>query len=487
MTARRKLDSSIRLGIAVSCATLVFIVSPCFNASANLQQTHGIDPDRPRYQVNLALDTERGTYKGSERVSWTNRGDHAASVVFFHLYPNLRSAQPPALPPNGNVSEAPAAPDEPRIDILEVRSVAGDLPLYSYLDDQGVTLRVNLREPVASGDTVELALKFKGSVPEIDAEESALVTHVVKQVSAAIKNEREVRRARELNFRSRGMMFLGTAFPVLVVHDGDDWRRKLEPGVGDLVFTETADYDVLIETKGGVPVFTSAADVGKPGGEALLFSGKALRDFAIVAGPGLQSAQRVVGELTIRSIFLAEHERVGRRVLANAADAARIFQGRFGPLPFALISIVEAPLVAGLGSAEFAGFDVIASAFYVDFESQAMRNMPELIRDQRASVEDSLEWTVAHLIAHQWWGAAVGNDPARDPVLDEALAGWSALLYYREVYGEQRTAAVLQDQLLGVYRLYRTFGGEDMAADRPARDYRNSFQYAAIVMTKGAL
>ena len=94
---------------------------------------------------------------------------------------------------------------------------------------------------------------------------------------------------------------------------------------------------------------------------------------------------------------------------------------------------------------------------------------------------------MAHLIAHQWRGTAVGNDPAREPVLDEALAGWSALLYYREVYGEQRAAAVLQDQLLGVYRLYRTFGGEDMAADRPARDYRNTFQYAAIVMTKGAL
>ena len=35
--------------------------------------------------------------------------------------------------------------------------------------------------------------------------------------------------------------------------------------------------------------------------------------------------------------------------------------------------------------------------------------------------------------------------------------------------------------------MYRTFGGEDMDANRPARDYRNTFQYAAIVSTKGAL
>jgi hypothetical protein len=151
------------------------------------------------------------------------------------------------------------------------------------------------------------------------------------------------------------------------------------------------------------------------------------------------------------------------------------------------MTIAEAPLVAGLGSTAFAGLNVIASAFYVDFDSAAMRNLPALIREQRSSVEQSLEWTVGHLVAHQWWGVAVGNDPAREPVLDEALSCWSALLYYREMYGEQLAATALDDQLLGVYRLYRTFGGEDMDANRPSREYRNSFQYVAIVTTKGAM
>jgi hypothetical protein len=61
------------------------------------------------------------------------------------------------------------------------------------------------------------------------------------------------------------------------------------------------------------------------------------------------------------------------------------------------------------------------------------------------------------------------------------------LLYYKEVYGEEQARAVKEDQLLGVYRVYRTFGGEDMDANRPTRDYLNSFQYTAIVTTKGAL
>jgi hypothetical protein len=178
---------------------------------------------------------------------------------------------------------------------------------------------------------------------------------------------------------------------------------------------------------------------------------------------------------------------VGKRVFAAAAEAVRVFTARFGELPYKTLNLVDVPLVASLGSAEFTGLGGIASAFYIDFDSQQVRNLPEIIREQRASVEDSLEWTVAHVVAHQWWGAAVGNNPERDPVIDEALANWSALLYYREVHGEERAQAVMEDQLRGVYKVYRTFGGEDMAADRNARDYRNFFQYSAIVSSKGAL
>jgi hypothetical protein len=218
-----------------------------------------------------------------------------------------------------------------------------------------------------------------------------------------------------------------------------------------------------------------------------VFSASGLRDCAVIAGRNLRSQQREIGGITLRSIFFPEHERVGTRVLVMAEDALRIFNSRFGLLPFKTINIAEAPLVAGLGSTEFAGLEIIASAFYVDFDSAAGRNLPEIIREQRQPVEESLEWSVAHLIAHQWWGAAVGNDPAREPVLDEAMASWSALLYFRELHGEGKAAAVQEDQLRGVYRVYRTLGGEDMDANRPSREYRNSFQYSAVVASKGAL
>lgn len=478
----------------VSAALLLFAwVALVSFAAASAQQptqssgeTTSTEVARQRYQIQLKIDFDQRSYTGSERVRWVNRGDHATAVLYFHLYSNLRPDQTAI---SAGVGSPSTESEEPRIEITDVRFAADGAPLTYSIDDQGTTLRVNLRDQVLAGSSTEVVVGFKGSVPEVDPDETSLTSHVVKQVSAALRGDRETRRPRDLNFHCRGVMLLGTSYPVLAVHDGDEWVRKLEPSVGDIIFNEVADYEVKIDVAPGVIVFTSAGEnqAGSAREKVTVFSAPALRDFAIIAGRNLRSEQTQIGETTLRSIFIPEHASIGKRVLTMAADSLRIFTSKFGPLPFKTINIAEAPLVAGLGSNEFAGLEVIASAYYVDFDSPAMRNLPEIIREQRPSVEESLEWGVAHLTAHQWWGAAVGNNPAREPVLDEAMASWSALLYFREVYGEKKAAAVLEDQLQGVYRLYRTFGGEDMDANRPSRDYRNTFQYAAVVTTKGAL
>jgi hypothetical protein len=442
--------------------------------------------ERLRYRINLQLDFDARTYTGTERVRWVNRDERPASVIYFHLYANLR---PPVQLRQPQQSSA----DEPRLEIREVRVASTGAYLPFSLDEQGTVLRVNLREAIAPNAAMEVEINFKGIVPEIDPEETGLLVHVLQQVGAALRSEREVRRARDINYRCRGLMLLGTSYPVLAARDNGEWQRRVETSIGDTVFAEAADYNVTVEAPTDVNLFASAparetsVKSMHVGNTVREFAGENLRDFAIVAGRGLRAAERTVNGVTVRSVFMPEHEVTGRRVLASAADAVRVYSARFGDLPYKIVSIVDAPLVAGLGSAEFSGLAVIASAFYVDFDSPSMRKLPEIVREQRASLEDSLEFTAAHVVAQQWWGVAVGNNPERDPVLDEALANWSALLYYREVHSEERAEAALNDQLRGVYKVYRTFGGEDMAAMRSARDYRNSFQYAAIVGSKGAL
>jgi hypothetical protein len=486
--------ANVRARITILSALVLFAFSSAHAQEiASQQQTDAPSQQasaqaaRTRYRINLQLDFDGRAFTGTEQVRWVNRDDHAASALFFHLYANVRNAA------QRNAPQAAQATDEPRLEISEVRGGRNNAPLFFSLDDQGTVLRVNLPEAVAPNSSTELEIKFKGSVPEIDPEETGLFVHVLQQVGAALRSERETRRARDVNFRCRGVMLLGAIYPVLATRDGDDWQRKVETSIGDMVFADVADYEVTVDAPADVALFASARAretsmrSERDGNSVREFAGESLRDFAIVGGRNLRSLERTVGDVTVRSIFAPEHEAMGRRVLAAAADAVRVYDERFGKLPYKTVSVVDAPLVAGLGSADFSGLGVIASAFYVDFNSPSMRNLPEIVREQRASLEDSLEFTVAHVVAQQWWGVAVGNNPERDPVLDEALANWSALLYYREVHGEERAAAALDDQLRGVYKVYRTFGGEDMAATRSAHEYRNFFQYAAIVSSKGAL
>ncbi|MDT5295737.1 MAG: hypothetical protein QOJ76_2617 [Acidobacteriota bacterium] len=485
--------------ISFGLLALLLLVALCASNAPLNSQARQIDAARqPKagevartlYRIGLNLDFDARSYAGTERVRWVNHDDAAASVVYFHLYPNLRADDERAGAQSS--PDAQAAPDEPRLEVTEVRAVAanGGQSLAFTAEDEGATLRVQLRETVAAGASAELELTFKGSVPEIDADETSLPAHIVQQVGAAMRDTREIRRARDTNFVSRGVMLLGGFYPVLAARAGGDWQRKVEPSVGDTFFADVADYDVTIRTPGELALFASCEEAGglETGRNVTrIFRGANLRGFSLVAGRTLRAEEQTVGTLRVRSVFTAEHEKVGRRVLAVAAAAARTFDARFGSLPLKTVTVTEAPLVAGFGSAEFAGLAVIAGAFYVDFDSPLMRALPEMVREQRASVEDSLEFAAAQGVAGQWWGQTVGSDPARQPVLHEALGQWSALLYVQDVRGAESARQVQEDQLRGVYQIYRTFGGDDMNADRAARDYRNSFQYAAIVASKGAL
>src|SRR5206468_4865288 len=150
------------------------------------------------------------------------------------LYPNIRV--PGYAPPKARAGQPLS--DEPRLELTGVRLFKDGAALNFGLDDQDATVHINLREPVAPQAETEIEIRFKGSVPEIDPEETGLVTHVMQQVSAAIRSTREMRRARDTNFVCRGVMVLGSTYPILAARDGDDWLRKIDMSIGDVALTD---------------------------------------------------------------------------------------------------------------------------------------------------------------------------------------------------------------------------------------------------------
>src|SRR5215212_4442958 len=110
------------------------------------RQPKGEPPPRTLYRITLELDFDARTYTGRERVRWVNRDDRPASVVYFHLYPNLRAEDE-----RPGAQDIQAAPAEPRLEVTAVRAGEGGQALPFNAEDDGVTLRVQLREAVAPG------------------------------------------------------------------------------------------------------------------------------------------------------------------------------------------------------------------------------------------------------------------------------------------------------------------------------------------------
>src|SRR5919109_164524 len=75
---------------------LCVLVSVCV-AAATYQELHAQTPPKPTqkhsYKIDLKIDFDRLTYTGVERVRWVNRGEKPSSIIYFHLYPNLRTAE----------------------------------------------------------------------------------------------------------------------------------------------------------------------------------------------------------------------------------------------------------------------------------------------------------------------------------------------------------------------------------------------------------
>jgi hypothetical protein len=215
---------------------VLFLCVLCGKSAAGQNQPHQPPPPekRIRYGIAVSLDFASRKYSGTERVRWVNRGDRSIGSLIFHLYSNARV--------QGYV--APKQADEPRLEIVEVKSADKGTPLPFTLEDDNTILRVNLREDVPPQQSVEVLVKFRGEVPEIDPDETGLVAHVMQQVSAAIGGARELRRARDINFLCRGVMLLGTWYPVLAARDGEEWLRRMDPGIGDATIADVADYEV---------------------------------------------------------------------------------------------------------------------------------------------------------------------------------------------------------------------------------------------------
>jgi Peptidase family M1 domain len=189
---------------------------------------------------------------------------------------------------------------------------------------------------------------------------------------------------------------LGSFFPILAWDPRRGWVTDRPTRIlAETSTSPVADFDVRVRVPRGARAFASGTPVA-PG----RWHATAVRDVAVSAGrfrvvTAIAHAPRPV----LVQVAVAGNAQMPRDVLALATRTLQELAQRYGPYRWSSYTVVATPDLGAEG---------------IEY--------PTLVYVGSASI---LPLLVHHETAHQWFYSLVGNDQARDPWLDEALATWA--------------------------------------------------------------
>jgi hypothetical protein len=436
-------------------------LSPHYRAHFSKSRKLG---DFPLYQLDLKVDLLLGAIEGTEGVILKNPSAAPLAEVVFRVYANSAHLVAEGGR-NLTVSEA---------------KVNGQ-PVKAREIDPTV-LSIPLEKPLAPGERARIELSFRLVVPRL--RENPASSGLDQLLSSNGGEGYGI-----LSF-GQGILSLGFAYPILAAWTGSGWDTPELSGMGDPTHFEPANYLVKLN----VPKLAAVASSGVQVGEQPLGAGPehprevflvaaAARHFAMQISTRYQVGTRKAGDVEIRAFAVEEQEDAAKALLDQAGAAVALFEKMFGPYPFAKLDVAQAPLINGAGGMEFPGLITVALSLYQPSAGGPMGALLGKLVEQTRTPE----FVVAHEVAHQWWHALVGSDSLRHPFLDEALANYSAVMYFEARHGGAAGTQQIELELAMPYQMWRVMGGADGPVDRALSEFRNPLEYAAIVYGKGAM
>jgi hypothetical protein len=187
--------------------------------------------------------------------------------------------------------------------------------------------------------------------------------------------------------------------------------------------TDVTLRDLLTLTEGRAFVFTAR--------EPLRYLAFIVSRFVRVAESTIEVADRdePLGRRSMRLAIEANprQQGLGRSLLGDFQSIVRFYADTLGDAPYgsATLALVE----HGLPGGHSPGFFAVLNS--------APRGAREMWRDDPAAFTGYPEFFLAHEIAHQWWGQAVGWRNYHEQWLSEGFAQYFAALYAREARGER--------------------------------------------------
>lgn len=204
-------------------------------------------------------------------------------------------------------------------------------------------------------------------------------------------------------------------YPFVAPYKDGEWILNDPWYFGEYLVYPTADYTVSLLFIGQETNLVAAAGAGAERvGDLSRYTLNNARSFALSVSPYFQSKSLEANGVNITSYYLPAYSVPATEALRLAAQAVQVFEEQFGPYPYQSFSIIQADLNH---TAEFSGTSFISRDLYQQYDG---------------SLKNNFSFAVVHSAAHQWWGEAVGNDPANEPWLDEALATYAEWVFLEQ-------------------------------------------------------
>ncbi len=190
--------------------------------------------------------------------------------------------------------------------------------------------------------------------------------------------------------------------------------------VGEYIAADSADFHLRLRLTGTAQDLTIAASSeGKEQPGYIEYQLPLARSFSLSVSDRFVMQEVQHEGVTIRTYVFPQHREAGQAIIEVAKNALDMFAELFYPYPRQTLSLVTADFLHNM---ETDGMLLISKGV-IDFYRDAPLN--------------NLTILLPHEISHQWLYSMVGNDPAREPWLDEAFATYSEALYFERFQPDQ--------------------------------------------------
>ena len=429
----------------ILCVSFIFVCFSTFSlTSCSKNEIDKISKDLNTYAISASLNDETKEIDATEKIIFYNNTGSDLEYVCFHLYPRA-FREDATVKPYTQLTVATCFPNGINFGDLVVLNVMvnAEKKDFELIGEDEDILKVNFGFKLTNKKSVEIVIEFKLIIPNS--------THRFGWFDGNIN--------------------LGNWYPVLAEMSNGEFDISPYYSTGDPFCSGVANYNVeFLFPQSYQLVSTGELEMESAGGVTTAkISAKCVRDFAMC----LSNKSNLVSSKTNDGVELNYLADIGdtelNKYLELSKEAVEFFSKSFGSYPYKTISVAKTPFI--YGGMEYPNLVFISNS--IDDESEYLK-------------------VIVHEIAHQWWYGVVGNNEVKEAWLDESLAEYSTMLFFKN----HEKYKLIYDELVGdalsSYVLYvdviKTLRGDvNTKMNLAVNEYQNDYEYSYMVYVKGVI